>query len=243
MSPDRIGNFTSSDIYRLMSNGKAAGSFGAPFYEYIEEKRMERRLHRSLTADVDARATSWGKLVEKRCFDVLPIDYTLCSDVTLSHPEISYWKGTPDAVTTEAVADVKSPSTLKSFCQLVDPYYDKTGKLLHEGLTIEAVRENNKDGDKFFWQIVSNAILTGKNKGELIVYAPYQEELPDIRMLADGKPEYYWIWSASDDQLPYLIYGGAYKNCNVIRFDILQRDKDALTERVLEAGKLLNKRP
>lgn len=242
MSPDRIGNFTSSEIYRLMSNGKAAGSFGAPFYEYIEEKRMERRLHRSLTADVDARATSWGKLVEKRCFDVLPIDYTLCSDVTLSHPEISYWKGTPDAVTTEAVADVKSPSTLKSFCQLVDPYYEK-GKLIHEGLTIEAVRENHRDGDKFFWQIVSNAILTGATKGELIVYAPYLDELEDIRKMADGNPKLYWLQFGTDEELPYLIRGGHYKSLNVITFDILQRDKDALTERVLEAGKLLNKRP
>lgn len=242
MSPIRNGNFTSSEIYRLMANGKAAGSFGAPFYEYIEEKRMERRLGRSLKDEVDARATSWGKLVERRCFDILPIDYTLCSDVTLSHPEIDFWKGSPDALKADAVPDVKCPLTLKSFCQLVDPFYDKNGKMIHEGLTIEAVRENHKDGDKFFWQIVSNAILTGKNKGELIVYCPYQKELADIRLLSDGKPECYWIWSSSDDHLPYLIEGGQYKNCNVISFDILKRDKDALTERVLEAGKLLNQR-
>lgn len=240
MSPIRNGNFTSSEIYRLMANGKSKGSYGNPFYEYIEEKRMERRLGRSLTAEVDARATSWGKLVEKKAFQKISIDYTLCSDVTLSHPDIPYWKGSPDATTNPAVSDLKCPLTLKSFCQMLDPFYNEKGGIQHEGLTIEAVRENHKDGEKFFWQIVSNGILTGKSKGELIVYCPYLSELADIRLLADGNPSCYWIQFSTDDQLPYLIEGGHYKNINVISFDILQRDKYALTERVLEAGKLLN---
>lgn len=241
MSPERNGNFTSSENFRLMSNGKAAGSFGAPFYSYVEECNMERRLGRSLDNEIDARAASWGKLVEPKVFKMLPIDYTFCSDITISHPTIDYWKGTPDLRKADTAGDIKCPHTMKSFCQLLDPYYEK-GKLIHEGLTIEAVRENHRDGDKFFWQIVSNAILTGASKGELIVYAPYLDELEEIRKMADGNPKLYWLQFGTDEELPYLIRGGHYKSLNIISFDILQRDKDALTERVLEAGKLLNKR-
>lgn len=242
MDKIRDGNFTSSEIYRLMSNGKAAGSFGAPFYSYIEECNMERRLNRSLDNELDAKAASWGKLVEHRAFRLLPIAYTICSDITLSHPDIDFWKGTPDVKKPETAGDIKCPHTLKSFCQLLDPYYEK-GKMVHEAMSIEAVRENHKDGEKFFWQIVSNAIMLGASKGELIVYAPYLEELEQIRRMADGNPKLYWLQFGLDEELPYLIPGGHYKNLNVISFDIMQRDKDALTERVLAAGELLIPRP
>jgi hypothetical protein len=242
LSAIRNGNFTSSEIYRLMAKGKAKDSIGKPFFEYIEECNMERRLGRAIDIEVDARPTTWGKLVEKRGFEMIDINYTLCSSETLSHPTIDFWKGSPDATKKtpehKIVADLKCPLSLKSFCQLVDPYKED-GKIIHEALTIEAVRENHKDGEKFYWQLVSNGIITGSDRGELIVYCPYKSELEEIRMLADGNPSYYWIWSSSDEQLPYLIEGGHYKNVNVIAFDIPKEDKDFLTERVILGGELL----
>jgi len=238
MDAIRNGNFTSSEIFRLMKSGKAKGSWSVDAYTYIEECNRERRLGRSIEVVTDARPLSWGKCVEKRAFDVLGLEYTLCSDVTIQHPTIPFWLGSPDATDPIAVSDLKCPLTLTSFCQMVDPYYEDH-KLVHEGLTIEAVRENHKDGDKFFWQIVSNGILTGRKKGKLIVYVPYYEELEEIKSIADGNPDYYWIWSADESKLPYLIKGAHYKNINVIKFDILQRDVDALTTRVLEAGEYL----
>lgn len=234
----RCGNFTSSEIFRLLKNGKAKGSVSVDVQTYIDECNRERRLMRSIEVQTDARPLTWGKCVEKRAFNVLGLDYTLCSSETIQHPTISHWVGSPDATTNEVVVDLKCPMTLTSFCQLVDPYYEN-GNLVHEALTIEAVRENHRDGDKFFWQIVSNAVLTGKKKGELIIYVPYLEELDEIKTLADGNPDYYWIWAADNDKLPYLLKGGHYKNINVIEFDILQRDIDFLTERVIECGKKL----
>lgn len=241
MDSIRNGNFTSSEIHRLMSNGKAKGTCGAPFYSYIEECNMERRLGRALDNEIDAKAASWGKLVERRAFKMLPIDYTICSDITISHPDIDYWKGTPDVKKIKTAGDIKCPHTLKSFCQLLDPFKGKDVQF--DAMTIEAVRENHKDGEKFFWQIISNAILLGADKGELIVYAPYLEELEEIRRMADGNPKLYWLQFGTDEEIPYLIPGGHYKNLNVISFDILQRDKDALTERVLLAGEHLIKKP
>lgn len=238
MDAIRNGNFTSSEIFRLMKPGKAKGSFSVDADTYIQECNRERRLMRSIEVQTDARPLSWGKCVEKRAFDVLGLEYTLCSDKTIQHPDIPWWCGSPDAITIEIVSDLKCPLTLTSFCQMVDPYYE--GKnLIHEALTIEAVRENHRDGDKFFWQIVSNAVLTGKKKGQLIVYVPYLDELDEIKTIADGNPDYYWIWAAEAEKLPYLIKGGHYKNINVIEFDITDRDVNALTTRVIECGEML----
>ena len=233
LSDSRAGNFTSSQISRLMANGKAKGTYGAPYYSYIEEKKMERRLGRNLSDDVFARPTTWGELCEGRVFDLLGEKYTFCSKNTLTHPTISCWKGTPDATTPATVADVKCPKTLKSFCILVDSW--KTGG-------INMIRDKHDDGEKFYWQIVSNAILTGSKHGELIVYCPYQSELSLIRDMAsnfEGEKQgrFLWIASAYDDELPFVIDGGYYKNLNVMRFEIPEADKEALTIRVEEAAK------
>lgn len=173
-------------------------------------------------------------------------DYELCSKKTLRHETIEYWLGTPDVikhVDPKVVGDLKCPMTRKSFCQMVDPYYED-GNLIHEALTIEAVRANHDQGEKYFWQIVSNAILTGATKGELIVYMPYKYELDDIRVMASSAGEQFgdytkWIYFATDEQLPHILPGGHYKSINVIEFDILDRDKEFLTSRVLSAGELL----
>lgn len=244
----RIGNFTSSEIAALMTNGKVAGTFGKPALTYIEECNMERRLGRSVTEESTARPLMWGKLNEKRVFEMLGLEYTLCSQETLMHPEFDCWSGSPDGEKFDdgkTVIDFKCPITLKSFCQLVDPVLNEKGEVIYKGLTIEAVRENHKDGEKYYWQLVSNAILTGAKYAELIIYVPYHRELQSIRDYAanlDGDQRgYYWINGAADSELPYLIEGGQYKNVNIIRFEVPEVDKRALTGRVRVASQMLIK--
>src|SRR6185437_4228886 len=151
----RIGNFTSSEIGALMSKDRSGKGFGAPALTYIKETNMERRLGRSLTDEINARPLIWGKLLEGHVFSLLGLEYTLSSTETISHPSISFWSGSPDGGNYQparTVVDIKCPITLKSFCQLVDAY--------REG-GIEKVRDDHKDGEKYYWQLVSNAILTG----------------------------------------------------------------------------------
>jgi hypothetical protein len=241
MDAIRNGNFTSGEIFRLMKNGKAKGSMSVDVQTYIDECNRERRLRRSIDVESDARPLSWGRCCERLAFDALGLEYTLCSNKSIVHPEFDFWVGTPDGYCDEAVIELKCPMTLTSFCQLVDPYIEN-GKVLHDALTIEAVRENHKDGDKFFWQTVSNGILLNKKIGRLIVYVPFHDELEKIKTLADGNPDYYWIWSADNKKLPYLVREGDYQNINIIEFPILQRDVDALTTRVKECGEKLIKR-
>jgi hypothetical protein len=255
---DRVGNFTSSKIVALLSMGsremtedelaahknanpksrkKTIESWpGKAALTYIDEKKMERRLGRSLSTEVNARATSWGSLVESRVFDLLGLEYSLTSKETIVHPDYPFWAGSPDAEKRNTAPDFKCPLTLKSFCQLVDPIYN--------GLTgmdaINAVRETHEDGETYYWQIVSNACIKGYQFGELIVYMPYLAELLEIKEMArrDGSGKYKWIEYAEFDELPYLLPNGYYKNLNVIRFEIPKADKDLLTVRVEQAGKL-----
>lgn len=246
----RVGNITSSEIVALMANGKAKGSIGKPFYTYIEECNFERKLGRPIEKESNAKPLVWGKLIEKRVFGLLPTSYKLCSQETIPHPTIESWFGSPDGEKFDpgkTVMDIKAPLTMKSFCQLVSPYYelvDGIWKEIHPALTIEAVRANHKDGEKFYQQLVSNSILTDSKYAELIVYCPYKSELDEIRaevINGDGEnlSKLYWLVNAQDEELPFLHEGGHYKNINIIRFEVPEADKINLTTRVRMADKLL----
>lgn len=247
-NPNRVGNFTSSKNVALMSMDRSGKRPGKPFHTYIQEKNMERRLGRVLSTEIDQFSTSWGKLVESRVFDLLGTDYRLCSQETLVHQEINCWSGSPDVEHffeeshLDSVADIKCPSTLKSFCQLVDPIYDGlTGinyfNAIRNGYVDNDGHEHDehKDGEKFYWQLVSNACITGHKYAELIVYCPYLDELSEIKKICEGKQEFYNIFYKADQALPYLLEGGHYKNLNIVRFEVPEADKDALKERILLA--------
>lgn len=231
----RVGKFTSSGISALMSVGKDKISFGKPALTYIEEKNFERKLGRSLSSESGARATTWGKLVEQRVFDLLGTEYSIQSNESQNHPVYGdIWCGSPDLIkhtNPKTVAEIKCPYTLKSFCQFA------------ECKTIEEVREKHPDGDKYYWQIVSNACITGSQFGELIIYCPKHRELDEIRQLASetGYEQFKWIYFSLDYEVPFLPENSQYESMYIFKFEILQSDKELLTNRVIEAGKLLNK--
>lgn len=231
----RVGNFTSSEIVALTKEGKKSGTWGAPALTYIEEKNFERRLGRAIDTESNARPLSWGKCVESFAFGHLGLEYSLCSTETIVHPEYDFWSGSPDGVSEDAVIDLKCPITLKSFCQLVQPLYEGL-----DGMeAMNMIRAEHKDGDKFYWQLVSNAALSGKRFAELIIFCPYQSEINEIKQHADGKPNYYWIWAADESELPFLPNGGYYKNINKIKFEVSDYDKELLINKVKEAGEML----
>ena len=234
----RIGNFTSSEIHNLTSLNRKGDGFGAAALTYIEETNMKRLLGRSLNADMNSKPTSWGNLLEPRVFDLLGLDYTYSSQVTDMHPTIDYWAGSKDGTRESderAVIDIKCPWTIKSFCQLVMPIY--------KGLTgieaMNAIRESSKDGDKYYWQLVSNAIINNCDFAELIIYMPYQSELLAINQMAQGNPSVKWMEYVSDSEIPYILDGGYFKNLNVIRFEVPRSDKDLLTNCVIKSGEML----
>ena len=234
-NPARIGSFTSSEIYNLLKKDRSGKGFGVPALTYIEERNMARRLGRSLTTETNSRPTTWGKCLEPFAFQKLGFDYELVSDVTIQHPDIPYWCGSPDLIGANLVGDEKCPMTLKSFCQLVDPIYNG----LSGDEAIQIIREKHPDGEKYYQQLVSNSILTNSTFAELIVYVPFRSDLDEIRLSAADRKEYRWIEYADDYELPWLVDGGYYQDVNIIHFEIPQSDKELLTNAVIEAGKLL----
>lgn len=259
----RAGNFTSSECYNLVAMGKRqmteeelaarpkkgkgcsttqvddTSKFSVAGTTYIKKRNTERLLGRSLNVEREARPTMWGSLVEKRVLqEILDIKYKPISSETIPHPDINFWVGSPDARKFDeggTAVEIKCPFTLESFCDFADC------------LTIDQVRENHADGEKYYWQTVSNAILLNARYGELIVYCPYKSELNAIRELTqtldtDEQSKYSWIYWSTDSDLPYLPDGGFYKNLVVFRFEIPQEDKDLLIGRVLQAGNLLKER-
>lgn len=224
---NRIGRFTSSKISALMSEGKIKGTFGKPALTYIQEKNYERKLGRSLSVESNAKALVWGKLCECVVFNKLGENYYPVSGKTIEHPYYNFWSGSPDARNFEndiqKVVEIKCPLTLKSFCQFA------------ECETIEEVREKHPDGEDYYWQIVSNGILTNCTKAELIIYCPLKSELDEIREMATD----YWIAKGTDEELPWIPENSTYKNLIKFEFEIPDTDIQLLTKKVVEAGGLL----
>jgi len=210
---------------------------------YVTEKVYEARLGRPLATDSDSKATIWGKFMEGYVHDEkLPLDYKLCSRERLFHPTIERWTGMPDLIKGDTVVDIKCPQ-LKSFCELADIAQDIAylyGK--SNGITLKAYYP------EYYWQLVSNAILTGCDKAELIVFCPFQSELDAIRQRAfaadalEWGNKLYFIQYGEDGELAYLKDGGYYNNLNIINFAVSEEDKAALTARVEWAVNELNNR-
>lgn len=260
MNQARVGNFTSSEIVNLFSEPTAAAKkegkiFGAGAMTYISECNNERRLGRSISNESAAHPLTWGKACERRVFDLLGTSYAEVSQESLVHPKIDYWTGSPDGtIESDAgltVVEVKSPFTLGSFCTLVNPiYFGLEGleamKAIREGFTDKTgmVHPKHKEGDTYYWQIISNAILTGAKFAEFVVFCPLFSTLNEIRSIAQDMPPevlgaYYWLANSGNDDIPWLVDGGFYQSLNKIRFEVPEEDKQLLTERVKLAGQLL----
>ena len=220
----RVGNFSSSAIYRLCGSNTV-------FETYVRNKRRERRLGNAIEKRHNAKPTRWGELCEPIAVSKLPKEdgYHYVSHLRLFHSEIACWCGVPDLVNDLFVGDIKCPWSYTSFCQYVD--YIEAGDL-------EKFKKNQKE---VYWQLVSNGILADKRKAELIVYMPTLADLDLVHKAADGVPEYSFVqWASSNDELPYLPENSKYKSMYRYQFDIPQDDIEFLTERVrLAESKLL----
>lgn len=229
---NRIGCFTSSKIFNLMKEGPKPGSFGKPFHTYIQEKKFEQKLKRSISTDVSTRPMLWGKFLESRVHNMLGMAYRHVFDETLQHPKYDFWSGSPDFIndTDDVVCDSKCPQP-KAFCELVE----------NCSKGIDAFKDNHED---YYWQLVSNALITGKNFIELIVYMPYESELEEIRAEVENADleepwKYRFITESLKCELAYLPDDSEYKNLNIFRFPLDKLDANLLTQRVLEASLIL----
>lgn len=222
----RIGCFTSSEIFRLFGSKSVRET-------YIEEKNIERRLGRSIETESYSNDMAWGLFLEQRVHDLIETSYELKSKETKTHPTIDYWAGSADLIVVGAkVSDIKCYQP-KKFCRYTDAVLKKDPEFI------------KAEFPKEFWQLVSNAIINCVPKAEAITYMPYRKELEEIREMARNYDEsdqwkYRFIAEKEDSWLAWLPDNGYYKNLNRFEWEVSQSDKDLLTQKVLEAGKLLH---
>lgn len=256
----RNGCFTSSKCHLLIPYGKRpmteaeleasklinpksrvttiSDGFTPAGISYIEEKIYERRHGGSLDSNNDSFSTQWGLLCEKYVFSILPTHYELMGDMPKIHPDTDYWRGSPDAINHQikSVVEIKCPYTRLSFSKLVEPLYRGM-----DGMdAMNFIRENHSEGEAYYWQIVSNAILTGMNKGELIVFMPKKNDIEEIRdmlyvMKDDEQRKYYRFVMLENERFPHLNDNSEYKSLNRIVFDVSEEDKILLTSRISDA--------
>jgi|DEB0MinimDraft_10_1074344.scaffolds.fasta_scaffold02097_6 hypothetical protein len=227
----RVGNFTSSQVYRLCTFGRSKDSIGAPFYTYVQEKLREHRTGRPIGKDTNAKSTNWGNFMEQWVFEEkMGLKYSLVSKKRYKH-ETLLFSGMPDIITSDTVGDIKNPYTVNSFCDLVD--------------SMESIQLLKKNNPNYYWQLVANSILTGLPNALLLVHIPYKDELTKIREAADNyngnQNQIAFLNWAEDSELPYIERGKYYQDINEFTFEVPQEDKDFLIERLTEATKLLTK--
>lgn len=230
---NRIGNFTSSKIGVLTAKGKGQNGFSATALTYIKEVNLERKLGRSIKTDAYSKEMAWGTFLQDYVFhNHLEFGWQLCPDVTDVHPTIDYWAGSKDLyMPSVKIGEIKCYQP-KNFAEYADA--------LLTGDT-EVIKDSHPNE---YWQGVSNAIINGVSKAELVLFMPYKKELNAIRELAeayDGADQwkYRFISESEDYSLAHLPNNGYYKNLVRFEFEVPQEDIDLLTEKVELAGSML----
>lgn len=235
---NRIAKFTSSEIWKLMTVDRKGTGFGAPALTYIKQKQYEKKLKRSVTTDVSTRPMLWGLFNESRVHGLLSLDYQYTFDETLNHKKYDFLSGSPDLIndSEDVVADIKCPQPL-AFAELVENLTKakETGDLSY-------FRDNHAN---YYWQLLNNALITGKNNIELIVYMPYESELEEIRNSVENADleepwKYRFITESLKCELAYLPDDSDYKNLNIFRFPLDKGDAILLESKVIAAGIILN---
>lgn len=233
---DRIGNFTSSQIFNLCAVNQN-GTYSSAYYTYIGKKIRERKMKRSLDMGKYGTAMAWGKFLEKRVNDNLPLNYQMLHKSTKIHPKFDFVAGSVDFL----VPKVKV-SELKCY----EP--DKFSAYVSALMTYDT-EYVKKEFPQEYWQMLNNSQIHKTPKMEAIVYMPYESEMEDIRQLAED-PEYLsaigmmpwetrFIAEKPNSQLAVLPDDSAFKNLNIFEFDVPINDVIFLNKNIISAGKLL----
>jgi hypothetical protein len=205
------------------------------FYTYAEEIASESYIGRTSKTEVKTRPMLWGSLMEVVLFNKLGMGWTMEHKNTILHKKYGHiWSGTPDLVAEEICAEAKC-------------YEPKKFGLLSLCLSkkkIELVKSKFKEE---YWQVVSNAVLTGKKKAMIIAFMPKRKELEEIikkiedtDFLEDNglKPtDYYFMSKENIESLPYLPDDSPIDSINSFVFDVPEEDIVFMTKRIIEFEK------
>ena len=217
---NRIGYFTSSQIYRLMGTP-------APRKTYIEEVQLERQIKVSINDASNSRAANWGSILEHYVAEKhLPIGWHAWEYGTVKHTELEYYSGTPDISSTDGVGDIKCFGR-KKFGQIAN---------LAAGNDISDLKAKFPE---IYWQITSNAVLTGATKCLLVCFMPTESELEDVRNWVasyeiDEEWKYRFIVESDKSELPHQSDDSDFSSVILWEWNLIQEDANNIVETIKE---------
>ncbi len=237
---NRPGNISSSNIYKIAAKGTGKNGFSTAGLTYISEKNIERKLCLTLKQDVYTKPIAWGKFAEIWVHQKkLGLEYRSVGEVTLNHPTIDFWKGSPDfdCASKKIIAECKG-------------YERKNFALYADAIMSESTEVLKKECPEEYFQLLSNAIIMGYDKIQPIAFMPYLSEMQEIMEFIDNISDFQQqndfkyihdaiLFNPENPNLPYLPDNGHYKNFTTCILDVPKADVDYLTERVLTAGTML----
>jgi hypothetical protein len=222
----RCGRFNSSEIYNLCSNGRSKGDLGKAFYSYCKRKAAERMLGFSRRGG-SSLDTDFGHVAEKYIGEELQStgEYIYgYSDIPITHYSEEfepYWSGSPDMLSENCVWDIKCPTSPEHIFNLI-------------GCDEYSLKE---DKPEYFWQLVSNSILTRKRYAGLTVFIPIKEDLEAILTMNRDNILSYRIEYAEANSFPQLGNGRENMRLYQMKWLVNLNDKEFLIDRVRQGIK------
>lgn len=232
LSDIRNGSITSSKASKVADGIK---DFTQAGLTYLNTKRAERALKRSVDTEFYSQAIYWGKCMEYFCSQEhdLGFDYQGVFNETKEHPIVKGWVGSADLVGAKKVGEIKCYYPLNFFLLASD--------LLKKDL--ELIKKNHKEE---FWQVVSNAIIHEVEICEIVAYMPNFDVLVKIReilehtdfieeILQDEIWKYRFIFEKPIEELPHIPKESDFPSLVKFEFTPSEEDKIFLTNRVTKA--------
>lgn len=210
----RCGKFTSSTISDLCGFDRSGKNPSATYYSRIRKVAAERFFGTKIQGGSNI-ACDWGNLCEKYVATLIEPDGIIggYSDIpiesTIDGLENAY-AGTPDFLSKDTIWDCKAPFNLENYFNLYG--------IDNDGL--------KKEFPAYYWQLLSNKILTGKDKCGLIAFYPNFDDLQAILELNRNDSISFRLEYQDIDNLPCL--GEEFKEMNMYQLIFIPPDNDLL---------------
>ena len=188
LTKNRAGKVTSSECYKMFESKTVRETYKKDLKIFNLFKQNDH--------EKDVFNFQWGHVIEQYLHEkgrfAGYVDNNNKEDETIFNSQNKHHCGTPDQYYDGddfvICSETKAPVTLKGLFNLIFPFYiNGHFKDIDGNEAIKLIFDNSKEGKKYYYQILSNAILLeqklGKkcNFGELAVFMPFETEVSEIR--------------------------------------------------------------